>query len=107
MAARKSPYNQLPPPGAFLRLHPQALQFLNLFASEENLLKAAHAKSGEDLIATIDTLSVRPSTPLLATALQTVTPQTPLSKAVELFSATRAEALPVVDAEGNFVGELT
>jgi mannitol/fructose-specific phosphotransferase system IIA component (Ntr-type) len=82
-------------------------QFLNLFASEENLLKAAHAKSGEDLVAAIDTLSVRPAGAPMAPAPAVVTPQTLLSKAVEIFSATRAEALPVVDAEGNFVGELT
>jgi CBS domain-containing protein len=39
--------------------------------------------------------------------LSSVTPQTPLSKAVEIFSATRAEALPAVDGDGNLVGELT
>jgi mannitol/fructose-specific phosphotransferase system IIA component (Ntr-type)/CBS domain-containing protein len=81
-------------------------QFLNLFGSEENLLKAAQAKSAEDLISAVDTCAVRPSAPL-ASGLATVTPQTPLSKAVEIFSVTRAEALPVVDADGNFVGELT
>jgi CBS domain-containing protein len=43
----------------------------------------------------------------MTAGLPTVTPQTPLSKAIELFSATRAEAIPVVDADGNFVGELT
>lgn len=82
-------------------------QFLNLFASEENLLKAAQAKTGEDLIAAVDACSVRPSAAPVASGLATVTPQTPLSKAVEIFSVTRAEALPVVDGDGNFVGELT
>jgi mannitol/fructose-specific phosphotransferase system IIA component (Ntr-type) len=81
-------------------------QFLNLFAAEENLLKAAQAKSGEDLVAAVDSLGVRPAAPMTG-GLPTVTPQTPLSKAVELFSATKAEAIPVVDADGNFVGELT
>src|SRR5436190_8627274 len=81
-------------------------QFLNLFGSEENLLKAAQAKTGEDLISAVDTCAVRPSAPI-ASGLATVTPQTPLAKAVEIFSVTRAEALPVVDADGNLVGELS
>src|SRR6185503_16469031 len=73
-------------------------QFLNLFASEENLLKAANQKCGEDLVTAVDSCSARPAT---------VTPQTPLSKAVELFAATRGEAIPVVDGDGNLVGELS
>ncbi|MBV8880875.1 MAG: PTS sugar transporter subunit IIA, partial [Planctomycetaceae bacterium] len=82
-------------------------QFLNLFSSEENLLKVANAKSGEDLVSTVDTLGVRPAAVPPLTSLPSVTPATPLSKAVELLSSTRAEAIPVVDAEGNLVGELT
>ena len=82
-------------------------QFLNQFAAEENLLKVAHAKSGEDLVAAVDSCVARPAAAPLASGLATVTPQTPLSKAVELFSATRAEAIPVVDADGNLVGELS
>lgn len=82
-------------------------QFLNLFASEENLLKAAQAKTGEDLIAAVDASSVRPAGPTLSSTLTTVTPQTTLSKAVELFSATKAESIPVVDADGNLVGEIS
>ena len=83
-------------------------QFLNLFSSEENLLKAANAKSGEDLIAIVDTLGVRPpsSAPPL-TSLPSVTAATTLFKAVELLSSTKADAIPVVDGEGNLVGELT
>lgn len=82
-------------------------QFLNLFSSEENLLKAAAAKSGEDLVAVVDTLAVRPASPPPLTSLPSVTPGTLLSKAVELLSATKAESIPVVDGEGNLVGELT
>ena len=82
-------------------------QFLNLFASEENLLKAANAKTGEDLIAAVDTCAVRPAAAPVASGLATVTPHTTLSKAVELFSATRSEAIPAVDGDGNLVGELT
>jgi mannitol/fructose-specific phosphotransferase system IIA component (Ntr-type) len=80
---------------------------LNLFASEENLLKAAQAACGEDLVAAVDACVVRPAAAPLASGLPTVTPQTPLSKAVELFAATRGEALPVVDGDGNLVGELS
>src|SRR5689334_6047688 len=82
-------------------------QFLNLFASEENLLKIAHAKSGEDLVAAVDGCSVRPAGAPASGALVTVTPYTPLSKAVELFASTRAEAIPAIDGDGNLVGELT
>src|SRR6185295_10822320 len=72
-------------------------QFLNLFSSEENLLKAANAKSGEDLISTIDTLGVRPPSAPPMTTLPSVTASTTLFKAVELLSSTKAEAIPVVD----------
>jgi len=88
-------------------------QFLNLFSSEENLQKAAQAKTGEELIAAIDALGVRPPAappapaPAAPPPLPSVTPSTPLSKAVELMASTRAEAVPVVDGEGNLVGELT
>jgi mannitol/fructose-specific phosphotransferase system IIA component (Ntr-type)/CBS domain-containing protein len=82
-------------------------QFLNLFSSEENLRKVAGAKSGEDLIAALDACSVLPVGAPAAGGLVTVTPQTPLSKAVELFSSTRAVAIPAVDGDGNLVGELT
>jgi len=82
-------------------------QFLNLFSSEENLLKAVQSKTGEDLIAAVDALGVRPPTTMSPPSLTSVTPGTSLAKAVELLAATRAEAIPVVDAEGNLVGELT
>jgi mannitol/fructose-specific phosphotransferase system IIA component (Ntr-type) len=91
-------------------------QFLNLFSTEENLAKAVQAKTGEDLIAAVDALGSRPAAPAVPPVppvppapppLPTVTPGTPLSKAVELLAATRAEAVPVVDGEGNLVGELT
>jgi mannitol/fructose-specific phosphotransferase system IIA component (Ntr-type) len=82
-------------------------QFLNLFASEENLLKATQSKSGEDFVSTVDSLGMRPIVPMGAASMPTVAPSTPLSKAVELFSQNRAEAIPVVDIDGNLVGELT
>lgn len=82
-------------------------QFLNLFSSEENLLKVAHAKTGEDLVATVDTLGVRPPAGPPLTSMSSVTLSTTLSKAVELLSSTKSEAVPVVDGEGNLLGELT
>ncbi len=36
-----------------------------------------------------------------------MTPQTSLAKALEVLAANRLDAVPVVDAEGNLVGELT
>ena len=85
-----------------LYLHTLA-QFLNLFAVEEHLQKAIQAKTGEELITAIDGLLNRPPAP----AVGSVTPSTPLAKAMEFFAAGRAEAVPVIDGEGNLVGELT
>ncbi|HZE96933.1 MAG TPA: PTS sugar transporter subunit IIA [Planctomycetota bacterium] len=83
-------------------------QFLNLFATEENLLKAANSKTGEELIAAVDSISPRPpAPPAPSTSMATVTPSTMLSKAIELLSSSRGEAVPVVDADGNLVGELS
>lgn len=89
-----------------LYLHTLA-QFLNLFSVEENLQKVVQARTGEEFVALVDQLSGRPSVPLGAHPIPAVTPQTPLSKALEILAANRLDALPVVDAEGNLIGELT
>jgi mannitol/fructose-specific phosphotransferase system IIA component (Ntr-type) len=89
-----------------LYLHTLA-QFLNLFSVEENLARVVGARTGEELVAAIDAASPKPAGPAGTHSLPTVTLQTPLSKAVELLSAGRGDALPVVDAEGHLVGELT
>src|ERR1041384_4043376 len=89
-----------------LYLHTLA-QFLNLFAIEENLSRVVAAKTPEELVAAIDSLSVRPVLPPGTVPVPSVTPQTPLAKAVESLTQNRLDALPVVDAEGNLVGELT
>src|SRR5262249_14355133 len=81
-------------------------QFLNLFATEENLSKAVLAAGGEDLIAAVDGCVARPVGAPPAAGLPTVTPQTSLSKAVGLPAATPAPSIPVVDADGNLLGEL-
>lgn len=89
-----------------LYLHTLA-QFLNLFSSEEQLLKAVQAPSGEAMIAVIEAAAGRPPGSGSGPVPIGVSASTPLSKAVEIFASTRADALPVVDGEGNLVGELT
>lgn len=93
-----------------LYLHTLAA-FLNFFTAEGNLKKVLEAKSGEDLIASIDALSTRGRESVVvhapAAAPPGLTPHTTVSKAFEALSAARSEALPVVDGEGNLVGELT
>ena len=89
-----------------LYLHTLA-QFLNLFGAEENLARAVAAKTGEDFVAALDALAPRPVASQGAAAFPSLTPQTPLARAVELLAQSRVDALPVVDAEGGLVGELT
>ncbi|MFN3484236.1 MAG: PTS sugar transporter subunit IIA [Planctomycetota bacterium] len=89
-----------------LYLHTLA-QFLNLFSVEENLQKVVQARTGEEFVALVDQLSGRPSVPPGAHPIPAVTPQTPLSKALEILAVNRLDTLPVVDAEGNLIGELT
>jgi mannitol/fructose-specific phosphotransferase system IIA component (Ntr-type) len=89
-----------------LYLHTLA-QFLNLFSSEEALKRIAGASSGADLVAAVDAVQNRPPGPAVGAGIPSVTLQTPLGRAIEALSAARAEALPVVDAEGNLVGELS
>lgn len=90
-----------------LYLHTLA-QFLNLFGSEENLQKVARARSGEELIAAVEAFSPKaPASPGGAAALPTVSPGTPLAKAVEVLTTHKLDAVAVVDGEGNLVGELT
>lgn len=89
-----------------LYLHTLA-QFLNLFSVEENLQKAVLARTGEEFVALVDQLSGRPAAPPGAHPVPAVTPQTSLAKALEVLAANRLDAVPVVDAEGNLVGELT
>ncbi len=90
-----------------LYLHTLA-QFLNLFGVEENLARAAGAKTGEEFVAALDALSPRAAVPAAGgAAVTSVSPQTPLARAIEALAQARVDALPVVDAEGNLVGELT
>ena len=82
-------------------------QFLNVFGQEENLQRLLAAKTGEEFLAAVDACAPRTGTAAPAVSTPSVTPQTPLSKAIETMALARADALPVVDVEGNLVGELT
>jgi len=82
-------------------------QFLNVFGIEDNLQRVLKAPGGDELVAAVDGLGGKPAGAAVSTPLPSVTLQTTLSKAVELLTASRADAIPVVDGEGNLVGELT
>ena len=93
-----------------LYLHTLAA-FLNFFTADGNLKRVLESKSGEDLIATIDALSTKGRETVVlhsaAPAPQGLTPHTTLAKAFEALTAARVESMPVVDADGHLVGELT
>lgn len=80
-------------------------QFLNLFGQEENLRRVLAAKSGEEFLDAVDHCVPKAAGVAASTSIPSVTPQTPLSRALELLGA--KDALPVVDAEGNLLGELS
>lgn len=82
-------------------------QFLNVFSQEENLQRVLAARTGEEFMAAVDASAPRAAGAAPAVATPSVTPQTPLSKAIETLALSRADALPVVDVEGNLLGELT
>ena len=94
-----------------LYLHALA-QFLDLFAVESQALKIIEAKSPSELIAVMESAAgggagagiVREAA---LHGLPPVTRSTTLSKVVELLLQNRTEVLPVVDAEGNLIGEIT
>jgi mannitol/fructose-specific phosphotransferase system IIA component (Ntr-type)/predicted transcriptional regulator len=82
-------------------------QFLNVFGVEENLQRVLKASTGEEFVAAVDALPGKAPAAPVTSPLATVTPATTLSKALEVLSSSRADAVPVVDAEGNLLGELT
>ncbi len=89
-----------------LYLHTLA-QFLNLFSAEEHLHKVVSAQAGAELIAAVDAIQSKPAGSPLGSSVASLTPKTPLSKALEQLAASRGEALPVVDGEGQLVGEVS
>ncbi len=91
-------------------LYLQALAaFLNVLASEPNLARVVEAKTPEEVIATLDALAGKPREggTIESSGVPSVAVGTPLGKAMAALAAAKAEALPVVDAEGALVGELT
>lgn len=93
-----------------LYLHTLAA-FLNFFTAEGNLKRVLEAKSGEDLVALIDSLSARGRETVVlhapASAPPGLTPHTTVAKAFEALTGAKGESLPVIDGDGNLVGEVT
>ncbi len=91
-------------------LYLQALAaFLNVLAVEANLQRIVDATTPEDVIATLDMLAGKPRevTPVEAAGVPSIALGTTLAKAVDALVAAKSDALPVVDAEGHLVGELS
>ncbi len=80
-------------------------QFLNVFGVEENLQRVLAARTGDELVAAVEGISGRASP--AAGAVPSLAATATLARALEVLSSARLEALPVVDAEGNLVGEVT
>ncbi|MBI2932990.1 MAG: PTS sugar transporter subunit IIA [Planctomycetes bacterium] len=90
-------------------LYLQALAaFLNVLSVEANLQRVAEAKTPQEIMGILDTLSGRPreAAPLESNGVASIVTGTPLAKAIEALIAARVDALPVVDPEGNLVGEI-
>jgi mannitol/fructose-specific phosphotransferase system IIA component (Ntr-type) len=90
-------------------LYLQALAaFLNVLSVEANLQRVVEARKPEELIATLDALGGRPKEagPVEPAGMPSIPLGTTLAKAIDALMAAKAEALPVVDGEGNLVGEL-
>jgi mannitol/fructose-specific phosphotransferase system IIA component (Ntr-type) len=81
-------------------------QFLNLFSVGEAAQRIVKARTPEDLVAAVDAASSCPTDSTRLRAVPCVTGRTLLASALEVMSANNVEAIPVVDAEGNLVGEL-
>lgn len=81
-------------------------QFLNLFSVREAARRIVQARTPEELVAVIGELSAGVPGEAAARPVPVVTGQTPLGRALEIMSSGRLEAVPVVDEEGNLVGEI-
>ncbi len=88
-----------------LYLHALA-QFLSVFSVEAQANRILSAPSGEDLVAALDAISGRRESAVLGSPSASVTPSTTLARTMELLLQHRVDALPVVDGEGNLVGEV-
>lgn len=82
--------------------------FLNFFTVEQNVQRVLEAKTGEEAVAAIDALSSRPREVSGGpSAVPSVTSGSTLAKTIETILASKGDAVPVVDAEGNLAGEVT
>lgn len=82
-------------------------QFLNLFSVPEAARRIVQARTPEELIAAVVELSAGVPGEASARPLPVVTGETPLGRVLEIMSSGRLEAVPVVDPEGNLVGEIS
>lgn len=92
-----------------LYLHALA-QFLSIFANEATASRIVNAQTGDELVAALDAAAGKKESSVRDTIggpVPSVTPQTTLFRAVELMLQNRVDVLPVVDGEGNLVGETT
>lgn len=90
-----------------LYLHALA-QFLSIFANESLASRVIHAQNGDELVGALDAASGRKESSVRDTIggpVLSVTPQTTLLRTVEVMLQNRVDVLPVVDGEGNLVGE--
>ena len=78
-------------------------RFLDLFGVASNLDRVVGASDADGVIAAVEALSGSPSVP----PPPSVTPETPLSRALKLLQSVRTDRLPVIDAEGSLVGEFS
>ncbi len=81
-------------------------RFISLFGREHNLEEIVRAKEPKELLAAIDAAALRLPGVSWAPPVSSVTRDTPLSEVIDIMSSGNVEAVPVVDAEGNLVGEL-
>lgn len=90
-----------------LYLHALAA-FLNFFGSEANLQRVVEAKTPEEVLAVFEMHAGKgreagPAEPGVAA----LTPGATLGRAIDLMAQTKMEVVPLVDAEGNLVGEVS
>jgi len=81
-------------------------QFLNLFSVREAARRIVRARTPEELLNAIAELSAGVPGEAAARPVPVVTARTPLGRVLEIMSSGRLEAVPVVDEEGNLVGEI-
>jgi len=85
-------------------------QFLSVFATEGQIGKILAARSGEELVAVLEAFGGKKESAVrdsMGSSPPPVQPSTSLARTVDLMVQSRTEALPVLDEEGNLMGEAT